>query len=66
MFKKLKECKTLKEIYQVLGNRPFEIISVILLAIWVIMPIISTISQVSITLGGNYDLFKTAVIMADY
>jgi len=66
MFKRLKECKTLKEIYLVLGNKPFEVIAIILLLIWIIMPLISTVNQIEIAFNENYDMARAFVITSDY
>lgn len=66
MFKKLKECKTLKEIYQVLGHWPFEIAAIILLIAWVAMPIISAINQIEIAFNENYELARNEIVASDY
>lgn len=39
MFKKLKECKNLQEIFAMIGTRPFEITGFILLLLWCLLPI---------------------------
>ncbi len=66
MFKRLKECKNIKEIYQVLGDRPFEIGAIILLVIWIIMPILSAVNQIEIAFNDNYDLARNMIVASDY
>ena len=38
MFEELKKCKTLKEIYTILGTKPFEKAAFILVLLWVFLP----------------------------
>ena len=40
MYKKLKQCKTLKEIYTILDGNWFEQVSAIILSIWILLPIL--------------------------
>lgn len=40
MFKKLKECKTLKEIFVMIGTKPFEKIAFVVVILWCLLPAI--------------------------
>ena len=66
MFEKLKQCKTLNQIYEVLGNKPFEIVALLIIAIWVILPVIQGISQIEIGFNDNYSLAREYMVMSDY
>lgn len=66
MLKRLKECKTLKEIYQVLGNKPFEWGAVILVLAWIAQPIMATIGQVFIIFNPDYSLDLNFLVASDY
>ena len=46
MFAKLKECKSIKEIYEVLGREPFEKVAAVLLVLWSALPLPSIITHV--------------------
>ncbi len=45
MLQKLKQCKTLTELYQALGEEPFEKAAAILLYVWCILPLFSIFSH---------------------
>lgn len=45
MFAKLKECKSIKEIYEVLGREPFEKVAAVLLVLWSALPLPSIITH---------------------
>lgn len=45
MFAKLKECKSIKEIYEVLGREPFEKVAAVLLILWSALPLPSIITH---------------------
>ena len=66
MFHKLKQCKTIKEIYEVLGNKPFEIVALLIIFVWVTMPLISTIGQLEIGLNSDYELAQKRLVISDY
>lgn len=46
MFEKLKQCKTIKEIYQTLGRDFFEKVATVILMLWSALPLISIITHV--------------------
>ena len=46
MFEKLKQCKTIKEIYQTLGRNFFEKVAAVILMLWSALPLISIITHV--------------------
>lgn len=46
MFAKLKECKSIKEIYEVLGRESFEKVAAVLLVLWSALPLPSIITHV--------------------
>ncbi len=66
MLKQLKQCKTIKEIYQVMGMRPFEIGAVFLLLWWIAVPIISTIEQIFISQNELYSMGQVKVVVESY
>ena len=66
MFKKLKECKTLTEIYQVLGDKPFEVVALVLLILWVLLPIFATIGQIELAYDESYELMRNMLVASDY
>ncbi len=66
MFKKLKQCKTIKEIYEVLGLKPFEIVAFILLVLWTLLPIFATFDQIGIGNNDEYILGKQLLIVDGY
>lgn len=45
MFARLKECKSIKEIYAVLGREPFEKVAAVLLVLWSALPLPSIITH---------------------
>lgn len=45
MFQELKKCKTLKELFSTLGVAPFEKAAYILLIVWCLLPLISTVHR---------------------
>lgn len=46
MFKRLKECKTCKEIFEIIGTKPFETASFWLLLLWCLLPIYSVFERI--------------------
>ncbi len=66
MLKQLKKCKTIKEIYEVLGLRPFEIGAVILVVLWILLPMFSTIEQIMISMGDKYGMYQNMVVAKSY
>lgn len=46
MFKRLKKCKTLKEIYELLGREFFEKIAMVIVMCWCLLPVLSIIFHV--------------------
>ena len=45
MFARLKECKSIKEIYEVLGREPFEKVAAVLLILWSMLPLPSIVTH---------------------
>lgn len=45
MFARLKECKSIKEIYDVMGREPFEKVAAVILMMWSVLPILSIITH---------------------
>lgn len=66
MFQKLKQCKTLREIYEVLGTKPFETAAAVLLVLWVLLPIIAAIEQIRIGINPDYSMAQGFVVISDY
>lgn len=66
MLKRLKECKTIKEIYQVLGDKPFEWGAAILLLAWILQPVAAGIGQISVALNSDYSLGRDFLVASDY
>lgn len=56
MYQRLKECKTLKEIYIVLGKDFFEKVAFILLLLWCMLPLFAVLGHLII--GVSFDLAK--------
>lgn len=55
MFKKLQECKNLKEIFAMMGTKPFEITAFFILLLWCLLPIYYTIERVYWTIVAVND-----------
>lgn len=66
MFKKLQECKNLKEIFVMVGTKPFEITAFVLLILWSLLPIYWTIERVYWTLVAQNDYEHQYAIMAGH
>lgn len=66
MFKKLKECKTLTEIYQVLGDKPFEVVALVLLILWILLPVFAMIGQIELAYDESYELMRNMLVASDY
>ena len=66
MFKQLKECKTLKEIYTILGTEPFEKVAFILVVAWCLLPFYSAIEHFYWGIVGVNDLQKEFAVMEGY
>ncbi len=66
MFQELKKCKTLKEIYTLLGTKPFEKGALVLLVLWSILPIYAAIDQTYWGFFGEQNLGKYMATMEDY
>lgn len=54
MFARLKECKSIKEIYDVLGREPFEKVAVVLLILWSMLPLPSILTH-AMWVGKNVE-----------
>ena len=63
MFKKLQECKNLKEIFAMMGTKPFEITAFVLVILWSLLPIYYTIERVYWTLVATNDYQHQYAIM---
>ena len=46
MFKRLKKCKTIREIFEVLGKKPFEKAAEVILIMWTMLPLTSIITHI--------------------
>ena len=66
MFQKLKECKTLKEIYTVLGEEPFEKVAYTLILLWCLLPIYSALEHFYWGFFGVNDMGKQYAVMSGY
>ncbi len=56
MYKKLKECKTLKEIFTIIGTKPFERVAFIIVILWCLLPIYWAGERVYWTLNATNKL----------
>lgn len=66
MFQELKECKTLKEIYTILGNAPFENTAFVLVLLWCLLPVWSFGEHVYWGIVGRNYLEKSFATMEGY
>ena len=46
MFKRLKKCKTIREIFEVLGKKPFGKAAEVILIMWTMLPLTSIITHI--------------------
>ncbi len=66
MFHKLKQCKTLKEIYEVLGLKPFEICAAFIMGVWILLPIWAAIEQLNVGLHEDLRFAQGYLVMHNY
>ena len=66
MFEELKKCKTLKEIYTILGTKPFEKVAFILVLLWVLLPAWSCAEHFYWGIVGVNDMQKNYAVEAGY
>lgn len=66
MFKKLQECKSLKELFAMVGTKPFEITAFVIMIFWCLLPIYWTIERVYWTLVAQNDYEHQYAIMAGH
>ncbi len=66
MFKKLQECKNLKEIFAMMGTKPFEIVSFVILILWCLLPIYFTIERIYWSLNAVNELQHEYAIKAGH
>jgi len=57
MLKKLKECKTIKEIFEVTGFEIYQKITLIILCGWAIMPIIAALTYIALYLKDRFSFY---------
>ncbi len=66
MFQKLKECKTFKEIFDIVGTKPFEIAAFWVVLGWCILPLISVVERVYWSLNALNSYQHMNAIMMGY
>lgn len=66
MFKKLQECKNLKEIFAMIGNKPFEITAFILVLLWSLLPVYMIIERVYWAINAENDYQLSYAIQAGH
>lgn len=66
MFQELKKCKTLKEIYTILGTKPFETAAFVLVLLWCLLPVWSAHEYFYWGIVGVNDMQKNYATMEGY
>ena len=66
MFQRLKECKTLKEIFSIIGTKPFEIAAFWIVLAWCAWPMVSIAQRIYWTLNAENGLQHQFAITSGY
>lgn len=66
MYKKLKECKTFKEIFDIIGTKPFEIAAFWIVVAWCTWPMVSIGQRIYWTIYAENEMQHVYAIMSGY